>query len=181
MQEIRVRSLGWEVPLEKGLSVLSSICAWRIPWTQKPGRLQSVGSQRVRHNWATNTHNTHTHTSHTHTHTHTHYTLNRNLYFSFKAELLRQQAFIECLIQADIGRVRGQKWTMPDPTLFPSPAREGRGKRLALSMWQVYLARYPTWLSQLLEKQCKWDLPLPYKKRETFQLLMEKPLLPCKF
>ena len=48
-QETRVQSLGWEVPLEKGMAIHSSILAWRIPWTEKPGRLQSVGSQRVRH------------------------------------------------------------------------------------------------------------------------------------
>ena len=56
MQETRVRSLGCEVPLEKGMTIHSSIAAWRIPWTEKPGRLQSVGSQRVRHDWVTNTH-----------------------------------------------------------------------------------------------------------------------------
>ena len=50
MQETRVRSLGGEGPLEKGMAVHSSILAWRIPWTEKPGRLQLVGSQRVRHN-----------------------------------------------------------------------------------------------------------------------------------
>ena len=55
MQETRVRSLGWEVPLEKGMAIHSSILAWRIPWTKKPGRLQSMGSQRVGHDWATNT------------------------------------------------------------------------------------------------------------------------------
>jgi len=49
MQETRVRFLGWEVPLEKGMAIQSSILAWRIPWTEKPGGLQSVGSQRVRH------------------------------------------------------------------------------------------------------------------------------------
>ena len=49
-QETRVRSLGWEVPLEKGMAIHSSIFAWRIPWTEKPGGLQSTGSQRVRHN-----------------------------------------------------------------------------------------------------------------------------------
>ena len=48
-QETRVRSLGWEVPLEKGMAIHSSIFAWRIPWTEKPGRLQFVGPQRVRH------------------------------------------------------------------------------------------------------------------------------------
>ena len=44
-----VRSLGWEDPLEKGMTTHSSILAWRIPWTEEPGGLQSVGSQRVRH------------------------------------------------------------------------------------------------------------------------------------
>ena len=49
MQETRVRSLGQEDPLEKGMATHSSILAWRIPWTEKPGGLQSVGSQRVGH------------------------------------------------------------------------------------------------------------------------------------
>ena len=49
VQETQVRSLGWEDPLEKGTANHSSILAWRIPWTEKPGRLQSVGLQRVRH------------------------------------------------------------------------------------------------------------------------------------
>ena len=50
MKETRVQSLGWEDPLEKGMAPLSSILAWRIPWTEEPGGLQSMGSQRVRHN-----------------------------------------------------------------------------------------------------------------------------------
>ena len=49
MQETQVRSLGWEDSLEKGMATHSSILAWKIPWTEEPGRLQSVGSQRVRH------------------------------------------------------------------------------------------------------------------------------------
>ena len=48
-QETRVRSLGWKVPLEKGMAIHFSILAWRILWTEKPGGLQSMGSQRVRH------------------------------------------------------------------------------------------------------------------------------------
>ena len=48
-QKTRVQSLGWEVPLEKGMTIHSSILAWRIPWTENPGRLQSMGSQRVGH------------------------------------------------------------------------------------------------------------------------------------
>ena len=53
MQETWVPSLGQEDPLEKEMATHSSILAWRIPWTEEPGRLQSRGSQRVRHNWAT--------------------------------------------------------------------------------------------------------------------------------
>ena len=49
MQETRVQSLGREDPLEKGMAIHSSIHAWRIPWTEKPGGLQFMGSQRVRH------------------------------------------------------------------------------------------------------------------------------------
>ena len=49
MWEIRVRSLGREDPLEKEIVTHSSILAWRIPWTEKPGRLQSTGLQRVGH------------------------------------------------------------------------------------------------------------------------------------
>ena len=53
MQETWVRSLDWENPLEKEMATHSSILAWRIPWTEEPGGLQSTGSQRVGHNWAT--------------------------------------------------------------------------------------------------------------------------------
>ena len=49
-QETRVQSLGWEVPLEKEMAIHSSILAWRIPWREKPGGLQSMGAQRVGHN-----------------------------------------------------------------------------------------------------------------------------------
>ena len=55
IQESQVWSLGQEDPLEKGMVTHSSILAWRIPWMEDPGRLQSVGLQRVRLDWATNT------------------------------------------------------------------------------------------------------------------------------
>ena len=55
MQETQVRSLSWEDPLEKKIAAYSSILAWKIPWTKEPGRLQSTGSQRVRHNLVTST------------------------------------------------------------------------------------------------------------------------------
>ena len=49
MQETWVRALGWEDPLEQEMAIYSSTIAWKIPWTEEPGRLQSMGSQRVGH------------------------------------------------------------------------------------------------------------------------------------
>ena len=49
MQETQVQSLGWEDTLEKEMAIHSSAIAWKIPWTEEPGRLQSIGSQRVGH------------------------------------------------------------------------------------------------------------------------------------
>ena len=51
-QEMWVRSLGWEDPLEEEMATHSSIVAWKFPWMEEPGGLQSMGSQRVRHNLA---------------------------------------------------------------------------------------------------------------------------------
>ena len=53
IQEIWVQSLCWEDPLEEEMPTHFSMLAWRIPWTEEPDRLQSMGSQRVRHDWAT--------------------------------------------------------------------------------------------------------------------------------
>ena len=52
MQEMQVRSLRQEDPLEEGMATHSSIFAWEIPWTEEPSELQSIGLQRVRHNWS---------------------------------------------------------------------------------------------------------------------------------
>ena len=49
LQKLQIRSLGQEDPLEKGMATYSSILAWRIPWTEEPGRLHSIRSQRVKH------------------------------------------------------------------------------------------------------------------------------------
>ena len=49
MRETQVRSLGWEDPLEKEMAPHSSTLAWKIPWMEEPGTLQSMGLQRVRH------------------------------------------------------------------------------------------------------------------------------------
>ena len=53
MQEMRVRFLGWKDPLEKEMATHSSILGWRIPWTEEPGKLQSMGLQRVGHHLVT--------------------------------------------------------------------------------------------------------------------------------
>ena len=58
MLKTQVWPLGQEDPLKKGMATYSRILAWRIPWTEEPGRLQSMGSQRVRHDWANNTFST---------------------------------------------------------------------------------------------------------------------------
>ena len=50
---MQIQSLGWEDPLEEEMAIHSSILAWKIPWTEEPGGLQSMRSQRVRHDWAT--------------------------------------------------------------------------------------------------------------------------------
>ena len=55
MQETQVQSLGHEDPLEKEMATHPSILAWKTPWTEEPGGLQSMGSQRVEHDLATNT------------------------------------------------------------------------------------------------------------------------------
>ena len=52
-QEMQVQSFGQEDPLEKETETHSSVLAWKIPWTEEPGRLQYKGSQKVRHDWAT--------------------------------------------------------------------------------------------------------------------------------
>ena len=54
MKRTQAGSLGWEDPLEKGMATHSSILAWRIPWTEEPGRLQSIGLQRVGHDRVAN-------------------------------------------------------------------------------------------------------------------------------
>ena len=56
IRETQVWTLNWEDGLEKGMVIHSSILAWRIPWTESSGGLQSMRSQRARHDWATNTH-----------------------------------------------------------------------------------------------------------------------------
>ena len=55
IQEIQVQSLGRDNSLEKEMATHFSILAWRIPWPEEPGQLQSVGSQKVKHDWMTHT------------------------------------------------------------------------------------------------------------------------------
>ena len=91
MQETQVQSLGQEDPLEKGMAPHSSILAWRIPWTEEPGELQSMGLQRVGHDWVC---------AHTHTPL-------RNEYISFLvAQMIKnptamQETWVQSLGQED--------------------------------------------------------------------------------
>ena len=88
IQETWVQSLGQEDPLEEEISAHSSILAWKIPWTEEPSGLQTMGLQTVRHDWGTECARTHTHThththihtrTHSHTHTHTHTSASKGL------------------------------------------------------------------------------------------------------
>ena len=81
MWETWVLSLDGEDPLQKGMATHSCILAWRIPWTEEPGGLWSMGSIRVGHSWVTSTH--------THTHTHTEHQLKVD---SWWASILRELA-----------------------------------------------------------------------------------------
>ena len=74
MRETRFQSLSGEYPLEKAMAPHSSVLAWKIPWMEEPGRLQSMGSQRVIHDWAT-------FTLHTHTHTHARTYITHHIFF----------------------------------------------------------------------------------------------------
>ena len=80
--EIWVQSLGQEHPLGKGIATDSSILAWRIPWTEEPDKLQFMGSERVRQDWAANTH----------THTHTHTWISCFIYLSFLFLIYKMQS-----------------------------------------------------------------------------------------
>ena len=60
MWETWVWSLGWEDGLEKGTYIYSSVLVWKLPWTEEPGRLQSIGLQKVGHDWVTFTYNWYT-------------------------------------------------------------------------------------------------------------------------
>ena len=71
MQEAQDWSLGQEDPLEKKMAIHHRVCAWRIPWTEDPGVLQSMGSQRVRHTFAYIGKHTYAHTFHTYVWKHT--------------------------------------------------------------------------------------------------------------
>ena len=82
----QVQFLGWEDPLEKGMATHCTILAWRIPWTGEPGELQSMGSQRVGHDWLSD--------YYTHTHTHTHTRMYRSCYVSLFAAYLWFSSFV---------------------------------------------------------------------------------------
>ena len=79
-QETWVSSLDWEDPLEKEMATQSDIPVWRIPWTEEPRGLQSLGSQRVGHNWSDWAH------THTHTQTHTGFPGSKTLKFKTRID-----------------------------------------------------------------------------------------------
>ena len=89
MRETQVQSLCWDDPLEKRMVIYSSILAWRIPWTEEPGGLQSMGLQRVRHDWSDLTYSFTLTNSLTHSHSLAHTLLSR--YYYLQGKKLRQR------------------------------------------------------------------------------------------
>ena len=98
MQQTQVWSLGWEVPLEKGMDSHSSILAWRIPMSEEPGGLQSIELQAAGHDWSNLTH------TYRHTHTHTH--ILKPMRTEFLAKLVNSKQEI-ILIFPDLSGVIG--------------------------------------------------------------------------
>ena len=123
MQETRVRFLGWEVPLEKGMAIHSSILTWRIPWTEKPGGLQSVGSQRVRHDWATNIH--------------THIGLPR--WLSGKESACQCRRYRRCGFDPWVGKSPWRRKWQPIPVFLPGkiPWTEEPGRLQSMGLQRV--------------------------------------------
>ena len=102
MQETWVRSLGWEDPLEEGMATHSGILAWRIPWIEKPGGLQAIRSQRVRHNWSD---------WHTHTCMHAHI---RRTMFKTKRNVSYMQAWnLKCSVSEMFSGKSPVPWRAP--------------------------------------------------------------------
>ena len=91
----------------------SSILAWRTPWTEESGRLQSMGSQRVGHNWATNTHTTHTHT-HIYTYIHTLYGTSRVAQLVKNCLQYRRPGF-----DPWVGKIPWRRERLPTPVFWP--------------------------------------------------------------
>ena len=97
MRETPVQSLGWEDLLEKEMATHSNILAWKIPWTEEPGRLQSMESQRVRYDWAT---------------------------YDYEASLIAQliknlAAIQETCFDSWVGKIPWRKEQLPTPVFWP--------------------------------------------------------------
>ena len=113
MWETQVRSLGQEDPLEKEMVTHSSILAWRIPWMEKPGRLQTMGSQRVGHDWATSLSLS--------------FTMNMGVHVSFWASLVAQLVKNPPAMWKTWVRSLGQK----------DPLEKGKATHSSILAWRI--------------------------------------------
>ena len=96
MRETGVQSLGQEDPLEKAVTTHSSTLTWKTPWMEEPGRLQSMGSQRVRHNWATLLH----------------FTLNEGILLCQKLNLDIRNSKLKCYTKSIIWLTKSIIWSI---------------------------------------------------------------------
>jgi len=121
--------------LEKGMAIHPSILAWRIPWMEKPGGLQSVGSQRVGHDWATNTH------THTHMHTHTKHTYKVHRYNLLMCRYVWWSYGKEHACQC-----RRHKGCSFDPWVGKDPLEEGMASHSSILAWRIPQTEEPAGL-----------------------------------
>ena len=119
MQETQVQSLGQEDPPENRMATHSSILAWEIPWTEKPGGLQFMGWQRIRHDWATKH-------IHTHTHTHTHRVIWDFPEASGEESACQCRRLNRCGFSPLVGKIPWRRKWQPSPVFLPG---EPHGQR----------------------------------------------------
>ena len=131
IQEPRVRSLGQEDPLEKGMATHCGILAWGTPWTEEPGGLQSLGPQRAGHDWTTNTE------------------VMEQYYWSVLFCSAQSLGRLVCMLALNsnvVSQVNGMGWPF---TIGP---------KLSQSQWSPWLIFHGSYLGCHLLKGGKWEL-----------------------
>jgi len=159
MQE---QSLGWENPLEEGMTTHSSILAWRIPWTEEPGRLQSMRLQRVGHDWSNRAHMCHSHLWGT---------VANGLRTLFQLDAIIPPLQMRKLGQREVsylvpGYIRWRSELGPDPTLWAlglPPKTWVWTRRQHVDPWAHTRGNFTAWIPRSPTAQC-WSGTAKFSK-----------------